>query len=95
MALLLLCVFFLCVFFTFILDVNFVGRTRRGHTCISLYVYIIINLFYYVLKLLLFCFCLVSLHGDYNVSAHHNGGFLPGIILLTQCYFHRGTLIMP
>ena len=25
------------------------------------------------------------------VSVHHNGGFLPGIILLTQCYYHRGT----
>ena len=26
-----------------------------------------------------------------NVSVQHNGGFLPGIILLTQCYYHRGT----
>ena len=26
-----------------------------------------------------------------NVSVHHNGGFLPGIELLTQCYYHRGT----
>ena len=27
-----------------------------------------------------------------NVSGQHNGGFLPGIILLlTQCYYHRGT----
>ena len=25
-----------------------------------------------------------------NVSVQHNGGFLPGIILLTQCYYHRG-----
>ena len=24
-------------------------------------------------------------------SVQHNGGFLPGIILLTQCYCHRGT----
>ena len=24
----------------------------------------VINLFYYVLKMFLFCFCLVSLHGD-------------------------------
>ena len=25
-------------------------------------------------------------------SVQHNGGFLPGIILLTQCYYHhRGT----
>ena len=25
------------------------------------------------------------------VSVQHNGGFLPGIILLNQCYFHGGT----
>ena len=25
------------------------------------------------------------------ISVQHNGGFLPGIILLTQCYHHRGT----
>ena len=24
-------------------------------------------------------------------SVQHNGGFLPGIILLTQYYYHRGT----
>ena len=28
-----------------------------------------------------------------DVSVQHNGGFSPGIILLTQCYcHHRGTL---
>ena len=26
-----------------------------------------------------------------NVSVQHNGGFLPGFILLTRCYYHRGT----
>ena len=26
-----------------------------------------------------------------NVSVQHNGGLLPGIILLIQCYYHRGT----
>ena len=26
-----------------------------------------------------------------NVSVQHNGGFLLGIIVLTQCYYHRGT----
>ena len=51
--------------------------------------YIIINLFYYVLKMFLFC-CLASLHGE-NVSVQHNGGFLLGVILLTQCYYYRGT----
>ena len=28
-----------------------------------------------------------------NVSVQHNGGFSPGIILLTQCYYHRGTCL--
>ena len=26
-----------------------------------------------------------------NVSVQHNIKFLPGIILLAQCYYHRGT----
>ena len=26
-----------------------------------------------------------------NVSIHYNSGLLPNIILLTQCYLHRGT----
>ena len=26
-----------------------------------------------------------------NVSVQYNGGLLPDIILLTQCYHHRGT----
>ena len=26
-----------------------------------------------------------------NVSVQYNGGFLPNIILLAQCYYHRGT----
>ena len=46
----------------------------------ALLLYININIFYHVLKMFLFCFCLVSL------SVQHNGGFLPDIILLTQCY---------
>ena len=25
------------------------------------------------------------------VSVEYNGGFLPDMILLTQCYYHRGT----
>ena len=30
-------------------------------------------------------------YGTHNVSVQYNGGLLPDIILLTQCYFHRGT----
>ena len=26
-----------------------------------------------------------------DVSVQYNGGLLPDIMLLTQCYFHRGT----
>ena len=26
-----------------------------------------------------------------NVNVQHNGGLLPDIILLSLCYFHRGT----
>ena len=26
-----------------------------------------------------------------NVRVQHNGAFLAGIILLTRCYYHRGT----
>ena len=26
-----------------------------------------------------------------NVSVQYNGGLLPDIILLIQCYYHRGT----
>ena len=32
------------------------------------------------------CPCMAS-----NVSVQYNGGFLPDIILLAQCYYHRGT----
>ena len=32
------------------------------------------------------CLCMAI-----NVNVHYNGGLLPDIILLTQCYFHRGT----
>ena len=38
---------------------------------------------------LLFCWCPCMAINVNNVE--HNGGFLPDIILLIQCYFHRGT----
>ena len=28
-----------------------------------------------------------------NVNVRYNGGFLTDIILLTQCYLHRGTCL--
>ena len=46
--------------------------------------------YYYIVSvlflLLFWCSCIAI-----NVSAQYNGGLLPDIILLTQCYFHRGT----
>ena len=40
-----------------------------------------------VLFLLFFwCLCMAI-----NVSVQYNVGLLPDIMLLTQCYFHRGT----
>ena len=51
-----------------------------------LLLYIIINIFIVYLK----CFCFVFIWYPYmavNVSVQHNGGFLPGIKLLTQCYY--------
>ena len=40
------------------------------------------------------CFCLAFVSCPcmaINVSVQHDGGFLPGVIMSTQCYYHRGT----
>ena len=49
--------------------------------CLMVY-YIVSGLF----LLFSWCPCMAS-----NVSVQYNVGFLPDIILLTQCYYHRGT----
>ena len=41
-----------------------------------------------ILVCLPFCWCPCM---AINVSVQYDGGFLPDIILLTQCYYHRGT----
>ena len=45
---------------------------------------------YYIVSglflLFFWCPCLAI-----DVNVQYNGGLLPDIILLTQCYFHRGT----
>ena len=41
-----------------------------------------------VLVCLPFCWCPCM---AINVSVQYSGGLLPDIILLTQCYYHRGT----
>ena len=71
-----------------VLDNKLLYKDRWHYYCILLLTYLII---YYNV----FCFvsCLVSLHGDQcrKCTARRNGGFLPGVILLTQCYYHGGT----
>ena len=39
-----------------------------------------------VLLMFFWCPCMTI-----NVSVQYNSGLIPDIILLTQCYFHRGT----
>ena len=39
--------------------------------------------------MLLWCPCM-----EINVNVQYNGGFLPDIILLTQCYIHWGTCLI-
>ena len=45
---------------------------------------------YYIVSGFVFTVFLVSRMAS-NVSVQYNGGFLPDIMLLTQCYYHRGT----
>ena len=40
----------------------------------------------FLFLLFIWCPCMAI-----NVSVQYNGGLLPDIILLTQCYYHRGT----
>ena len=49
--------------------------------CVMVY-YIVSGLF----LMFFWCPCMAI-----NVNVQYNGGLLPDIILLTQCYFHRGT----
>ena len=51
----------------------------------ALLLHLIINNFLYVLKCFCFAFVWCPCMGI-TVSVQHNGGFLSGIILLTQCY---------
>ena len=48
---------------------------------------ILLNYFNYVQQIcfvFVWCPCVAI-----NVSVQHNGGYFPGIILLTQCYYHQ------
>ena len=65
-------------------------RTVLPSVCVlSSHSYRILLLTYLIMFLFVFvtCPCMAI-----YVSVKHNGGFLPDIILLTQCYYHRGTV---
>ena len=60
----------------------------------------ILLLNYYSISVLLLSSCIMVLFLFFlcprmaiNVSVQYNGVLLPDIILLTQCYYHRGTLL--
>ena len=46
----------------------------------------VLHCFCFVFTVFVWCPCMAI-----NVSVQYNGGLLPDIILLTQCYYHRGT----
>ena len=46
---------------------------------------------YYIVSVLFFLFFWCPCMTINNVSVQYNGGLLPDIILLTQCYYHRGN----
>ena len=52
-------------------------------------VYYVLLVYYIVSVLFLLFFWCPCMAID--VSVQYNGGLLPDIILLTQCYFHRGA----
>ena len=61
---------------------------HHGPVLVSIIVLDLSLLFDDVLVCLPFCWCPCM---AINVSVQYDGGFLPNIILLTQCYYHRGT----
>ena len=48
---------------------------------------------YYIVSGLLLMFFWCPCMAINNVNVQYNGGFLPDIILWTQCYLHRGTCL--
>ena len=65
--------------FVFIAFLMYITTTM----CDGVY-YIVSGLF----SMFFWCLCMAI-----NVSVQYNGGLLPDIILLTQCYLHRGTCL--
>ena len=61
---------------------------KQSAVLVSNIVLVLSLLFDDVMFCLPFCWCPCM---AINVSVQYDGGFLPDIILLTQCYYHRGT----
>ena len=62
-----------------------------GSMAILSYIIVILPylMMYYIGFVLFFVWCLCM---AINVSVQYNGGLLPDIILLTQCYYHKTRL---
>ena len=63
-------------------------KQNKTAVLVSIIVVDLSLLFDGVLFCLPFCWCPCM---AINISVQYDGGFLPDIILLTQCYYHRGT----
>ena len=63
--------------------ITYVIRSILLLPCVMVY-YVVSVLF----SIFFWCPCMAI-----NVNVQYNGGLLPDILLLTQCYFHRGTCL--
>ena len=80
------CVFLRCDHFNISLCEDSINQNVLVRSILLLpcvIVYYIVSVFF---KLFFWCPCMAI-----NVIVQYNGGLLPDIILLTQCYFHRTT----
>ena len=67
------------------------GFVFTAYVCNSILSNIITTMFGDVLHCFCFVFVWCPCMAINNASVQYNGGLLPDIILLTQCYYHRGT----
>ena len=69
---------------------NLINTHTHTHTLCNSILLLPCVMVYYIVSILFLLFfwyrCMAI-----NVSVQYNGGLLPDIILLTQCYFHRRT----
>ena len=68
-------------------------HTHSGFVFTTFVMYITTTMCHGVLHCLLFLMFFWCPYMAINVNVQYNGGFLPDIILLAQCYLHRGTCL--